>query len=159
MSTELTNALIIALITNALGLIIFLIGQIILSLIINPYKEFKERLEKVEYFLDHHSRFYTSPLILQNKKGEFDSSKAKEINDYQRKVYSFASDDLRKAAISMLVKAKRVPNFMLGSFGLPTWENVQKAYSDLIFLSNSTFMGNPLTNHEKSKEINKFLGF
>ncbi len=157
MVNSLSDGLIIAFFTNSISLIIFLIGQIFLFFLIRQYKEFKESLDLVDFSLKHYSNLYTNPLI-NRKKDDFNLSKEdlEKITEIEKQIYNDASNRLRSSAVRLLIKYNRL-NFPPIFPKIPKKNDLHKAYGALIFLSNTTFLGNAVENYEKSKEIHQLL--
>jgi hypothetical protein len=79
-----------------------------------------------------------------------------DLNGERRK----AVDDLRRIGCDLLSKSHAVPVYGVWEIFrvVPKWKNVLGAQSQLIFLSNSTFRGDPSKNQDAVTAIKSALG-
>ncbi len=135
-----------AMITVIIGVSVYVLGQVIVKFFIEPVNLLSQTIGEVLDTLIYYSYIYTNPVTGPIVKSE--------VEDRQR-----AQDALRQQATLLLSKDSRVRWRRVSSFLkiIPSKENVKKAHSELIFLSNSCFKCDPKKTYESSERIVKFL--
>jgi len=100
------------------GVTVFVIGQVVLKLFIEPIHEFKRSIAEIAHSLIEHANIYANPGTADNEK---------EISEL-----------LRKLSSQLNAGMYLIPFYSVCSkvFGLPSEENVNKASRKLIGLSN-----------------------
>lgn len=140
-SSELTNAIVTALLTILGGITIFVIGQIVEKFFLSPLEAFRRTLGEIAFNMIYFANIYTNP-------GPGDRDTRIE-----------ASRKLRTLA-SQLVADSYAVNcfwfFVLFRF-IPSRKKVNEASDKLIGLSNSVFEGNILLIDEWRKDISSLL--
>lgn len=129
--------------TILVGVIVFVSGQILLKIFIEPVNDLLLEIGKVSDALIFYSNIYTNPgssIIPDEKKRE-------------------ASQALRRRATFLISKANMVKLYGIPStIGLlPSKKNILEAHKELIFLHNAIFKGDAVKNYESGKQIQKLL--
>jgi len=129
--------------TILVGVIVFVSGQILIKIFIEPVNELMLEIGKVADELIFYSNIYTNPgsnIIPEEKKRE-------------------ASQALRRRATFLIAKASMIKLYWVPSkIGLlPSKKNILEAHGELIFLTNTIFNGDALQNLESGKQIQKLL--
>lgn len=115
------------------GVSVFVLGQIILKLVIDPVHDLKRHIAKIAHCLNHNAPHYTNPSL---------SEKEKLIE---------ISNEIRLLSSDLIAKLYLIPAYkqVYKLFGLPTFENVDKADGLLISLSNLITNKSPVTDNYK----------
>ena len=129
-------------ITVISGVSVYVLGQFTLKLIIEPIQEFKKEIAEIINVIGFHANITSNPNMI-------DQEQSSEI-----------SKILRKHAINLESKSSIIPFYKMfeNIRLLPKNENIEKASSELIGLSNSLYSSiNGFENYEKSSKIKKYL--
>ena len=120
------------------GVLVFVFGQTILKLVIDPVNEMKNHIGNVAFSLLQHSNVYGNAEVLNANDN---------LSNIKTELRSHASNLLRSTSI--------IPFYSKTSklFSLPSEEEVEKAITSLIALSNSLVIGNPRHIAEKEREV------
>lgn len=102
------------------GVAIFVVGQFILKLVIEPIQEFKKTIGRVAHALTNHANVYTNPAVC-----------GREVELETSRTFRSLSSELSERMA--LIPAYRLTG---PAFGLPTRANIVEASSQLIRLSN-----------------------
>ena len=127
------------------GVMVFVLGQFVLELIINPIKKYKELKERIAYTLAMYCCLYTNPY-------RFDDG----INVRDQKEYDLASEEVRKIGSELAGFLGNIPKLMK-----KTRKNLNEVKSCLIGISNGFYQypnDCPIRdNRENEKRIKKIL--
>ncbi|MEH2319524.1 hypothetical protein [Nostoc sp.] len=127
------------------GVFVFILGQLILKLIIEPIQEFRKTLADIAFALIEYANIYSNPGCADN--------------ELEKK----ASEEFRKLSSRLNAQMYLIPAYKSISklFGLPSKDNLLEAASALIGLSNGVFKS-PIDlvniNLEGAKKIRTLLG-
>jgi hypothetical protein len=115
-----------AALTVIIGVTVFVFGQIVVKFFIDPLDQLSQMKGQVLDSLVYYANVYTKP---------FADDESTEFHDLRKKAY----EDLRQKATLLMSKATLVRLYSFASsFGIvPRRDNVNKAHSDLIYLSNA----------------------
>lgn len=108
------------------GVIVFIVGQILTSIWLNPLQQFKELKKDVVYKLIYYANLYTNVI---------DLAKYKE-NDKIVEEFRSGSDELRKLSCSLRGFAETLSWFRIG---IPSKKILNEAAKLIMALSNSFF--------------------
>ena len=124
------------------GVAVFVIGQIILKLFVEPWQLQRECIAKIAHHLLLYANVYSNPGV-----GTDEANRE-------------ASAETRKLAAELIASCRRIPFYdVLSSWKLfPKMEQILEAQKNLIGLSNSTHSGDPLHNASRSDKIKEALG-
>lgn len=108
------------------GVIVFIVGQILTSIWLNPLQQFKELKKDVVYKLRYYANLYTNVIDLAkyNK------------NDKIVEEFKSGSDELRKLSCSLKGFAETLSWFRIG---IPSKKKINDAAELIMALSNSFF--------------------
>lgn len=112
--------LLTCLLTVVSGVIVFILGQYLLSVWIQPLQEYKKIRSKIAYCLTYYAQYY---------------SNVKTVSD-QDQEYNAGSDEIRKLASELRGFAEKT-GFI--HWGIPKKEELYEASKMLIGLSNSFY--------------------
>ena len=128
-------------ITILSGVIVFVLGQIILKLFVEPWQRQRECIAKISNSLLVHANVYSNPGV-----GERD-----EI--------LIISKDIRKLAAEFIASCNRIPfyQYLSKTKIFPSIEIVKTVQKNLIGLSNSLYKGDAIHNNDRAEEIKKLL--
>ncbi|MEH2463089.1 hypothetical protein [Nostoc sp.] len=127
------------------GVFVFILGQLVLKLVIEPIQEFRKTLADIAFALIEYANIYSNP--------------GHAGNELENK----ASLKLRKLSSRLNAQMYLIPAYTTISklFRLPSKDNLVEAASDIIGLSNGVFKS-PIdlvnTNLERAKRIRTRLG-
>ncbi|MEH2234684.1 hypothetical protein [Nostoc sp.] len=127
------------------GVFVFILGQLVLKLIIEPIQEFRKTLADIAFALIEYANIYSNPGYAGN--------------ELEKK----ASEEFRKLSSRLNAQMYLIPAYKSISkpFGLPSKDNLLEAASALIGLSNGVFKS-PIDlvniNLERAKKIRTLLG-
>ena len=121
------------------GIIIFIIGESINQFMIKPVVSLKEEIGRVAYCLVYYADIYANPNIKNDT------------------LIREASKELRARASELSAKSNAVSKIVLRLICLPKEEDMRRASSNLLFLSNSLFTGEPKENVDRRKRIEELL--
>jgi len=123
------------------GVTVFLIGQTVLKLFVEPWQVQRECMAKIAHHLLLYANVYSNPGI-----GTEEANRE-------------ASTETRKLASELIASCHRIPFYnALSKCGLfPKRESILEAQKNLIGLSNSTHSGEPLHNASRSDKIKELL--
>ena len=107
-------------ITIIAGVSVFVLGQILLKLLIDPIHELKRSIAEIAHTLIEHANIYANP-------GTYETEKEMEISSQFRRLSSQLN-----AGMYLIPYYKAISRI----FGLPSVENINKASKKLIGLSN-----------------------
>jgi len=126
------------------GVAVFVLGQILLKLIIEPIQDLKKEIATTLNNLIYYANIISNP------------------NTNSPEKYKETSQKLRQHASNLASKVSIIPFYILwvSLRILPPKENIFKAKTYLIYISNSLFQSkynDGMKNSEKSEEIQKLL--
>ena len=119
-SNSWSASLITCLITIVSGVIVFIFGQFLFSLWIQPLQKYKEIRQKIAYSLTYYAQYYSNVNTTSNKTPEYDRG----------------SDEIRKLASELRGFSETI-SFI--HFGIPKKEILYETSKELIGLSNSFY--------------------
>lgn len=129
------------------GVIVFVTGQLILKLLIDPVQEFKKTVADVAMALIEYANIYANPGIVD------------------REIAKKASQELRKLSSRLNTQIYLVPSYQIVAkvFRLPSKEKILKSSKNLIGLSNGVLQSGtgsdlPLANCKKADAVRDLLG-
>lgn len=127
------------------GVMVFVMGQLILKLLIDPVQEFKKTVADVAMALIEYANIYSNPEVA-------DQGVAKK-----------ASEELRKLSSRLNSQIYLVPlyQFTAKVFRLPSKEKILTSSKNLMGLSNGVFQSQsdlPLINCKRADAIRDSLG-
>lgn len=132
--------------TVVTGTLVFVLGQICLKLIIEPYIEQQKVISEIRYSLIFYGNAYCSKDDLAN------TEKLKRISDAQLKFRALAG---QLVAVNMFVRGYGFWRYFLFA---PARENIKVASSGLIGLSNSLIAApDPTSRNKYQKAITDAL--
>jgi hypothetical protein len=134
--------------TVIIGVSVYVFGQLVMMLFIDPINQLKLTIGEVFAVLAYYANIYTNP-----------KSDPEPPEWTQRR--KEAEDTLRQKAVQLKSRAHLVRGYSLAAFlrMVPKKEAISKAHGELIFLSNSCFKCNPVVTNESSKKIEEFLSY
>lgn len=138
-SNDFLSPFLSSLITIVCGVVVFIIGQYLFSLWIQPLQKFKELKQEVSYQLTFYARYYMNVAIRN-----IDIKKSYE--EYEK-----ASDDLRMLASKVRGFSQTISWI---HFGIPKKKVLFEVSKELIGLSNG-FFANQNTIDRKTEENEK----
>ncbi|MEH2415452.1 hypothetical protein [Nostoc sp.] len=127
------------------GVFVFILGQLVLKLIIEPIQEFRKTVADIAFALIEYANIYSNPGYAGNE------------------LENKASQELRKLSSRLNAQIYLIPGYTTISklFKLPSKTNLLEATRELIGLSNGVFKS-PIdlvnTNLERAKRIRITLG-
>lgn len=122
------------------GVIVFIIGQILTSIWLTPLQQYKELKKEVVYKLSYYANLYSNVIDLADYS---DSDKFVEE-------FKLASDELRKLSCSLKGFAETISWFRIG---IPNQETINDSADLIMLLSNSFFTPyNTGESHEQNRE-------
>lgn len=123
------------------GVTVFVIGQIILKLFVEPWQIQRECIAKISNNL----------LLYANVYGTINSTNSEETK--------IISIEIRKLAAELIASCNRIPFYeqITKTKIFPSLEIILKVQKNLIGLSNSLNSGDSNRNQEKAKEIKNLL--
>lgn len=128
------------------GVLIFVLGQILLNLFIEPIQELRYHIGKIAGSLVFYANVYGNPGVTAEQE--------------QRN----ASDELRKLASELIARTAVVPLYRFACLisHLPSLSDIRKVHDNLIALSNNVFYTQEPTqviqaNDKRVKEIKAAL--
>ena len=127
------------------GVIVFVLGQIVLKLLIDPVQQFKRTLGEISHALVYHASSFSNPGVI----------KPEMADDAWQKLRHFSAQLHADLRVIPCYRFMRVVSF------LPTLENVRKAQTGLIGLSNGIYSKSasaPFYNLMRAQEISDALG-
>ncbi len=119
------------------GVIVFIVGQILTSIWLTPLKQYKELKKEVVYKLSYYANLYSNVIDLADYS---------DSDEYVEE-FKLASDDLRKTSCSLKGFAETVSWFRIG---IPNQKTINEAAYLIMMLSNSFFT--PYNTSEKHKQ-------
>ena len=120
------------------GVFVFVLGQTILKLVIEPVNEMKQTIGNVAFTLLQYSNAYGNTEVIAD---------AEIVKNIKTEIRSLASNLLRSVSIiPFYPKIRKI-------FALPTEAEVESSITGLIALSNSLVIGNPIHIAEREREI------
>lgn len=124
------------------GVAVFVLGQTILKLFVDPWQAQRECLANIAHHLLLYANVYSNPGVGTD-----------EVNRE-------ASVETRKLASQLIASCHRIPFYeRLSKTKLfPAMETILEVQKNLIGLSNSTHSGDPLHNSSRSDKIKNLLG-
>jgi len=127
------------------GVVIFVLGQFLLKLLVEPVQEFKKTIADVALALIQYSNVYANPGVAGNE------------------VEKRSSEELRRLSSRLNAQMYLIPCYRITAniFGLPSRDKVVDATSNLIGLSNGVFESTSnlvLVNVKRSDKIRDALG-
>jgi hypothetical protein len=127
------------------GVLIFVLGQLILKLVIEPVQEFKRTVADIALALIEYANVYANP-------GVADQEVAKKV-----------SEELRKLASRLHSQIYLIPSYQVTAkvFRLPSRKKITNCSEDLIGLSNGVFEASanlPIVNCQRADAIRHSLG-
>lgn len=128
--------------TIVAGFLTFVLGQIFIKLVVDPVHDFKRHVAAIAHSLIEHAATLSNLPVPEERDPQ-------GIKTHFRKLAS------RLQATFYLVPCYK---FTARAFGLPTRENVHKAASTLIGLSNSVFGGDNHRSAWEQQEVYDALG-
>lgn len=114
------SSLTTCLITIISGVVVFIIGQYLFSMWIQPLQEYKKIRSKIAFCLTYYAQYYSNVKIVSDQDSE----------------YNLGSDDIRKLASELRGFSETI-SFI--HFGIPKKEKIFEASKKLIGLSNSFY--------------------
>lgn len=123
------------------GVAVFLLGQTVLKLFVEPWQVQRECIAKIAHHLLLYANVYANPGV-----GTDEANRE-------------ASTETRKLASELIASCRRIPFYdALSKWGVfPRMESILEAQKNLIGLSNSTHSGDPLHNASRSDKIKELL--
>ena len=123
------------------GVLVFVVGQFILRLIIEPLQEFARIRGEVNYALIYYANFLSNPGL------------------WNPKILDEISDNLRKLSGRFMATANsiRLYDFLFRFRLVPSREDLIKSVRELIFLSNSVHSGDGKSNSNAISNVMKHL--
>lgn len=127
------------------GVIVFILGQLVLKLLIEPIQEFRKTVADIAHALIGYANIYANPGGVNNES--------------EKK----ASEELRKLSSRLNAQMYLIPFYQIIAkiFRLPPKDKLVGAASDLIGLSNGVFKSSSdlvLPNLERAERIRITLG-
>lgn len=119
------SSLTTCLITIISGVVVFIIGQYLFSMWIQPLQKYKELRQKISYCLTYYAQYYSNV-----------KNKTTDISLPNVQPYLTGADEIRKLASELRGFSETIPWFHLG---IPKKEVLFEVSSELIGLSNSFF--------------------
>lgn len=125
------------------GVLVFVIGQTVLKLFVEPWQKQRECIAKIANLLLYYGNVYSNPGVGTEEKNRE------------------ASQETRRIASELIESHYRIPMYSkLSRTGLfPSIETMREATRLLIGLSNSTHNGDPDRNSARVCKIRSLLGF
>ena len=120
------------------GVLIFVLGQTILKLLIEPVNDMKKAIGDVAYTLLQYSNAYGNVEVI---------SDAAKLANIRNEIRTLGSNLLRCISVIPFYKTARK------WFFLPREEEVEEAISCLIGLSNSLVVGDPMRISERERKV------
>lgn len=120
------------------GMILFVLGEFVRTLVIVPLQKYKEHVETILDRLDFYANFYTRV---------FDNNPS----DEQRQDIVNYMSHMRSAASQLNAKYTLVgwKSFLIWRKTIPSAEKIEQAHKSLIYLSNSILFKKDLDEHNK----------
>ncbi|MFB1489312.1 MULTISPECIES: hypothetical protein [unclassified Thiocapsa] len=130
-------------ITIVSGVFVFVIGQTVLKLLVEPWQKQRECIAKIAHLLLYYENVYLNPGVGTEEKNRE------------------ASQEARRTASELVESHYRIPMYpRLSRSGLfPNVRTMREVTKLLIGLSNSTHSGEPDRNSERIERIRSLLGF
>lgn len=123
------------------GVFVYILGQFVHKLIIEPWQKQKECVANIAYHLIFYANVYSSPGVGKEERNEE------------------ASIEARKLAAELTATTYHIPAYSLFARIkiFPKESDIMNARNQLIGLSNCTKSGNPENNYERENKIKKLL--
>lgn len=128
-------------ITVVSGVLVFIIGQYLLTIWVQPLQKYKELKQKISYSITYYAQYYNN--VLDNHH----SSIFEETSAYKK-----GSDEIRKLASELRGFAETISWI---HFGIPRKKVLYDTSSKLIGLSNSFFSSEQHIQDTISRNIDK----
>lgn len=124
------------------GVAVFVLGQTVLKLLIEPVNDMKRTIGEVAFTLLKYSNAYGNPAVVA------DATKLEKVRS-----------EIRELGSGLLKGLSVVPFYPTTRkwFFLPPEKDVEEAISCLIGLSNSLVVGNPIHISEREKKVFRLL--
>ena len=137
MATELTTALL----TVSVGVVVFVLGQVVSRFMIDPMAEQRRHIGEIGDALIFFADVCANPLQ--------DVTSRQRVEEIPPK-YEEAGVVLRRLGSQLMAKSNAIPLYGLLAFLRFTrsWDSVLEARRGLTFLSNSVVRGDPVKNDE-----------
>ena len=128
--------------TVLIGVSVYVLGQIISKIFIEPIHQLRLTIGEISDVLIFHANIYTNP-------GKCTSQEMRETQTI-----------LRQKAALLISRAHVITGYKIASFFrlVPRINNIRNAHRELIKLSNRVFKGDALENDETRRRIQEFLG-
>lgn len=138
------------------GVCVFVIGQIVMKFVIDPFHAQRETIGKVVDFLILYANVFTNPGIPIQAgipDEEWEDARRAQLNETKHIARALASE--------IMVRTQAVPLYgLLERLGWAVKRsNIRSAQKSLFFISNALFdQGNALDNYEQARQIEEALG-
>lgn len=128
-------------ITIISGVAVFVLGQIIVKLFIEPWQKQRECIARIDHHLTFYANVYSNPGV------------GNEDLNYE------ASKETRIIAAELVESCHRIPfyDFLSGNAIFPSKDTIRQVQGNLIGLSNSTYSGDPSVSDTRSNKIRSLL--
>ena len=123
------------------GVLIFVIGQLLLKVFVNPFQELRAIKGSIVDSLNYYAKFYSNPGMIAQ-------------DDRQK-----TSDVLRKLGSELMAKTAVLPYYRFWSLlrVVPKLSDISKAHRNLIGLSNGLSAGDAHDNNKFAQKIKEAL--
>ena len=140
-NTSWHQSLLTCVITVISGVLVFIIGQYLLTIWVQPLQKYKELKQKISYSLTYYARYYNN--VLDN---------AHRSLLEETSLYENGSDEIRKLASELRGFAETISWI---HFGIPNKKVLYETSEKLIGLSNSFFSSEQHIQDTISRNIDK----
>lgn len=139
------------------GVCVYVIGQLIMKLVIEPLQQHRETIGKVASFLIYHANRFTSPGIPQVLIEQGDEKQIRARKARLEEMHEAG----RNLATELVVRTQAIPCYSwIERIGWATARSeIAEAQRGLFFITNNLFTaGQGIPNYEQAKAIEAALG-